>query len=141
MIYIIGSLANREIPKVGGLLRNSGFQVFDNWYSAGEFADRAWQEYEQAKGNTFAQALRGPSALNVFQFDKTYLDICTAAVLVGPAGKSGHLELGYVIGQGKPGFMLLPGEPSKFDVMAAFCAGVHTDINELIADLKDRRIA
>jgi hypothetical protein len=34
-----------------------------------------------------------------------------------PAGRSGHLELGLIMGQGKPGFVLFDGEPEKWDQM------------------------
>ena len=54
-------------------------------------------------------------------------------MLVLPAGKSGHLEAGYLIGQGKPVYILLAGEPERFDVMYNFAAGVYTSLDELIA--------
>jgi len=53
-------------------------------------------------------------------------------VLVLPAGKSGHLELGYMIGQGKPGYILLDGEPERFDVMYNFATGVFTNLSDLL---------
>ena len=37
-----------------------------------------------------------------------------------PAGKSGHLELGYMIGQGKPCFVFFEEEPERWDVMHQF---------------------
>ena len=50
MIYLIGSLKNPLVPKTGVLLRENGFEVFDDWYAAGPEADDMWQEYEQLKG-------------------------------------------------------------------------------------------
>ncbi len=61
-----------------------------------------------------------------------------AGVLVLPAGKSGHLELGYLIGQGKPAYIWMPEEPDRWDVMYRFADAVFigdTGIDELIVTL------
>jgi nucleoside 2-deoxyribosyltransferase len=134
-VYIIGSLRNPMIPKIEWRLHCAGFDAFADWYSAGEKADDHWQEYEKGKGHTFAQALDGYSARNVFRYDKSHLDRCHAAVLVLPAGKSGHLELGYFIGTGKPGYILLDKEPDRFDVMYRFATAVVPDVDSLIKEL------
>jgi nucleoside 2-deoxyribosyltransferase len=133
MIYLIGSLRNPEIPKIAAQLRTlTGQEVFDDWYAAGPEADDYWRDYEKEKGHSFREALKGYAARNVFLFDKGHLDRCRAAVLVLPAGKSGHLELGYVLGKGKPGYILLPdADPERFDVMYQFATGVYDDVNEL----------
>ncbi len=61
------------------------------------------------------------------------MDRCASALLVLPAGKSGHLELGYAIGSGKKGYILLDKEPERYDVMYAFAAGVFTSLEQFIA--------
>lgn len=127
-VYLIGSLRNPAVPEIAKELRACGFEVFDDWFAAGEEADDKWQAYEKGRGRGFAEALRGHAATNVFQFDKRNLDRCDAAVLVLPAGKSGHLELGYFLGTGKPGFILLDGEPDRFDVMYKFATGVYRTV-------------
>jgi nucleoside 2-deoxyribosyltransferase len=48
-----------------------------------------------------------------------------------PAGKSAHLELGYIIGQGKPGYILFDKMPERLDVMHVFANGVFFDVEEL----------
>ena len=122
-VYLIGSLRNPEIPVIAKALRAFDLDVFDDWYAAGPEADDYWQAYEQNRGHDFATALEGYAAGHVFEYDKAHLDRCDVAVLVMPAGKSGHLEFGYMIGQGKPGYILLPKEPERFDVMYRFAAG------------------
>jgi nucleoside 2-deoxyribosyltransferase len=134
-VYIIGSLRNQEVPVLAEYLRARNFDAFDSWYSAGPRADDHWQEHEEFMGHDFVQALDGYAARNVFAFDKRNLDRCDAAVLVLPAGKSGHLELGYFIGTGKPGFILLDGEPDRFDVMYRFATQVCRDTDELVEAL------
>lgn len=132
-IYLIGSLRNPQIPLVGDVLRECGYDVFDDWYSAGPEADDKWQEYEKGRGRGVCDALAGYHAQHVFAFDKHHLNRAHVGVLVMPAGKSGHLELGYLIGQGKPGFILYDKEPERFDVMHAFATGVMLKLDELVA--------
>lgn len=135
-IYLIGSLRNPAVPELGNELRRLGFDVFDDWYAAGEKADDAWQAYEQGRGHTFAEALQGYAAQHVFKFDRQHIFESHLGVLVLPAGKSGHIEAGLLVGQGKPVYVLLPEEPDRFDVMYAFFAGVFTVKADLLKELK-----
>jgi|SRR3990167_1174597 len=136
MIYLIGSLRNPKIPMIAEQLRyDTGRDVFDDWFAAGPEADDYWRDYEQGRGHDYRTALQGHAARNVFGFDKRHLDRCRAAVLVLPAGKSGHLELGYVIGSGKPGYICLDGEPERFDVMYQFATGIFTNVEDLTHEL------
>jgi hypothetical protein len=130
MIYLIGSLRNPKVPEIANQLRERGLNVFDDWYAAGETADDSWRDYEKAKGLTFMEALKGAAARNVFEFDKRHLQLSDAVVLVCPAGKSGHLELGWMLGQGKPGFILLDN-PDRWDVMYQFATLVTDSLDEI----------
>lgn len=135
-IYLIGSLRNEEIPEHAETLRSLGLDVFDDWFAAGPEADDYWKKYETGRGNGYKEALRGYAARHVFSFDKYHLDRCDAAILALPAGRSGHLELGYVAGCGKPTFILLDGQDSRFDVMYQFATEVFFDKEEIIAYFK-----
>ena len=57
-------------------------------------------------------------------------------MLVYPAGRSGHLELGYAIGKGKRGYVVLDEEPQKWDVMLNFADGTFMSVEELVECLK-----
>jgi len=133
-IYLIGSLRNPQIGTIASKLRAAGHEVFDDWYAAGPEADDYWQKYEIAKGNNYKQGLQGYAAKHVYEFDKHHLDRNEIAVLALPAGKSAHLELGYVIGTGKPGYILLD-DPDRWDVMYQFATGVFYSVDELIEEL------
>lgn len=135
-LYLIGSLRNPKIIELGIQLRQLGFYVFDDWMAAGPEADDYWQKYENARGHSMSEALKGNAAQHVFHFDKHHLDTSDLAVLMLPAGKSGHLELGYIIGQGKRGYILLDKEPERFDVMYNFAHGVFTDPEDLLRALR-----
>jgi hypothetical protein len=126
-LYLIGSLRNPEIPRIASELRGVGVDVFDDWYAAGPHADDSWRDYEKGKGNTYSQALQGYAAKHVFAFDKHHLNRVDGAILCLPAGRSGHLELGYSAGLGKQTYILLD-DPERWDVMYQFADRVfHTE--------------
>lgn len=134
-IYLIGSLRNNRIPKVGNVLRNEKFDVFDDWFAPGPEADDKWRDYEKLRGRSYVEALAGHAAKHIFALDKSHLDQSDAAVLVAPAGKSAHLELGYMIGKGKPGYILFDGEPERWDVMTQFATAIFLSIEDLLGEL------
>lgn len=135
-VYIIGSLRNESIPLIGNKLRAAGFDAFDDWYGAGPEADDKWRDYEQLRGRDHKTSLYGYAARHVFEFDKRHLDRCDLAVLVMPAGKSGHLELGYFVGTGKPGFIFFDRVPDRYDVMHQFATDVFHGEDELLKGLE-----
>lgn len=123
IIYLLGSLRNPRIPEIGAALRRGGHDVFDDWFAAGPEADDKWKEYEQERGREYEEALQGLAARHTFNFDLYHLNRADAGVLVLPAGRSGHLELGYLAGQGKLTAVLLnPDEEPRWDVMYQFCS-------------------
>jgi recombination endonuclease VII len=138
-VYIIGSLKNEEVPKTAIFLREQGYEVFDEWYSTGPEADDYWQKYEIQRGRPYQEALSGRGPQNIFLFDKANLAMCDAAVLVMPGGKSSHLELGYIRGLGKPGFILLHEEQQgRYEVMPNFATAVCKNKEELNEALRNQ---
>lgn len=137
LIYLIGSLRNPKIPIIANRLRIEGFQVFDDWFAGGKIADDEWKTYEELRGRSYIEALNGEAANHVYWFDKKHLDACNIAVLVTPAGKSAHLELGYMLGQGKKGLILLDTSDIRWDVMLKFATGVFMDIDGLIKGINE----
>lgn len=137
MYYIIGSLRNKRVPQIANELRKQGFEIFDSWRAPGPKADDYWRCYEKEKGLNYLDALSDYAARHIFEFDKYHLDKAKGAILVCPAGKSAHLELGYVIGCNKPGYILLDKEPKRWDVMLNFATAICKDVNELSKILKN----
>lgn len=135
-IYLIGSLRNPLITDLGNKLRREGFDIFDDWMAAGPEADDHWQAYETARRRHYGEALAGAAARNVFEFDKRNLDASAGAILVMPAGKSGHLELGYMVGRDKYTAVLFDKVPDRYDVMYQFVNDICFDYGELIGALK-----
>jgi len=135
-IYVIGSLKNDKIPHIAKELRETlGVEVFDDWFSPGPEADDFWRKYEKVRGSSYAQALSNWAGKHVFEFDKFHIDRLGIGVMVMPTGKSGHLELGYMLGQGKKGYILFDKEPERWDVMYQFATGVFFNKDELINEL------
>jgi nucleoside 2-deoxyribosyltransferase len=137
-VYIAGSLKNSQIPELANQLQERGFDPFCDWISPGPMADDCWKEYSKARGWTYKQAIESHIAKNIFEFDKFHLDRCDALVLLAPAGKSAHLELGYTVGRGKPGFILFDGDPDpqRYEVMVQFATGIFFNREDLFATLK-----
>lgn len=131
-VYLIGSLRNPAIAPLASRLRSAlpNTIVFDDWLCAGPHADDAWRDHEKNAGYTFLEALERPAAKHVFAFDRKHLEESAAVVLVAPAGKSAHLELGWALGKGKPGFVLMDN-PERWDVMYQFATGV-TDKEDVL---------
>lgn len=130
--YLIGSLRNSELPHIACDMRvELGVDVFDDWYAVGPEADDHWMTYEKGRGRTMAGALKGRSATHTFEWDKKHLDSSDFVVLVLPCGRSGHMELGYAIGIGKPAFVLYDGDPDRWDVMYQFATCIATSLPDL----------
>ena len=135
-VYVIGSLRNQKVIEISKQIRTHGFSVFDDWISAGPEADDYFQKYHTERGFSFAEALQGEVAQHIFYFDKAHLDLSDYGVLVMPAGKSGHLELGYLAGRGKKTFILLDKPPDRHDIMPQFAKWIVNSVDELLEVLK-----
>ena len=139
-IYLIGSLRDKRVPEIANELREqTGHEVFDDWFAPGPRADDHWKDYETARGRTYAEALKGYAATHVFEFDDYHLDTSDIGVLVLPSGKSCHLEFGKLIGQKKPGYVLMDN-PDRWDVMYQFATGIAFNMDELVEMISDSSI-
>ena len=136
LVYLIGSLRNKNIPVMANKIRELGFEVFDDWFSPGPEADEFWRKYEKIRGSSYKQALSNWAGKHVFEFDKFHIDRSDIGILYMPGGKSAHLELGYMIGQGKKCIVLFDEEPERWDVMYQFAHSLCFTMDELKEELK-----
>lgn len=137
-LYVIGSLRNPTIPELAKYLREeTKLELFDDWWSASEDADEWWQHHETYKGRSYQDAINGYHAEHVFSFDLHHLQRSAGGILTLPCGKSGHLEFGFLMGQGKRGYILFDREPDRFDIMYRFAnGGVFFNKADLAAQIK-----
>lgn len=135
-IYLIGALKNREIMNLAERLRAEGHEVFDDWMTPGPEADSYLLEWAKNRKLSYKEALNSYAATHIFEFDKSHIDRCDTGILVMPGGRSAHLELGYMVGTGKQGFILFDVEPDRFDVMYRFATDVFFSEGSLIERLK-----
>jgi nucleoside 2-deoxyribosyltransferase len=138
-LYVIGSLRNPSIAKFSNELASLGIEAFSSWAGAGKFADDEWKSYQTARGLNYGQALKEYATRHVFSFDKYHLDRTDGAVLLLPAGRSGHLELGYTLGRGKPGFIVFEKMPKdRWDVMYCFATAVYFSRKEFLQSMRKK---
>lgn len=135
-IYLIGSLANKNIPHLANRIRKLGFEVFDQWWSPGPLADSYLGHYAKIRGMSYRETLQDYAAKHIFEFDKKHLLRADIAIMAMSAGKSAHLELGFFRGLGKPGYVLFDKEPSKIDIMYQFASDLFFDEKSLFRELK-----
>lgn len=121
-IYVASSWANPYQPEVVEVLKNLQFDVYDfrhpdpddngfHWYDI----DPNWEEWTTVG---YTNALKHEIAQEGFAKDMKALRECDVCLLVNPAGRSAHLELGYAVGNGKMGMVLLDkNDGSKPDLM------------------------
>lgn len=140
-VYIIGSLRNTVVAQAGNRLREHGLEAIDDWYAAGPRADDHWKEYENGRGRGYEEALYGKAAVNTFEFDYENLIRSDAALLVLPAGKSGHLEAGFFSRKGPLFILLEQGQDERYDVMYRFAIKsgglVTADLGKIINRMKE----
>lgn len=138
MIYIIGSLRNKNVPIIGNKLRklDENWEIFENWYGSGPHADDCLRDYCKGKGLNYKETLKDPAAVNTYQFDKRHLTRATDVVMVMPCGKSCHLEFGWARGKGKRGYILFDKIPSRIDIMYQFATNIFFSFDELAEELK-----
>lgn len=131
LIYLAGSMRNRDgILSVATALEAAGFRVFHSWINPGPETDDQWMEWQKALGRDYFEAMDDPHVRNVYKFDLEWLGRSDALVMVGPAGRSAHGELGYMCGRGKPTFVIMQSEPARWDIMTGAFSGWICRTNE-----------
>ncbi len=141
-IYVASSWRNDSQPDVVHALRNAGHEVYDFrrphlgpgargiGFSWSEI-DPDWQQWTPSQ---FREALKEQRAIDGCASDLAGLQWADACVCVMPCGRSAHLELGYALGAGKLGIVLLSdGEP---ELMYRLAHHLVLDVDELLHLLK-----
>lgn len=141
-IYVASSWRNTHYPLVIKTLRGIGatamlpephFGVHDFRSSDGAFSwrdvDTDWENWDRCRYRDIVT--NHPIADLGFERDMAGLRRATAVLLVGPSGRSAHLELGYAAGLGKPTAVYLP-EDQEPELMYLMAGAIFTDITEVV---------
>lgn len=124
-LYVASSGRNQRYQRIVGLLRQSGYDVYDFKESKAEqqllqrIPLTEWRTPLLPRGHQ--SLIERPSARRAFWSDYASLAIADALICVLPCGRSAHLEAGWMAGFGKPvAFYLDPTEPQEPELMYNF---------------------
>jgi hypothetical protein len=116
-IYVASSWRNRLQPEIVQTLRRLGHQVYDFRNPTEGNKGFSWSEIDSNwkywTSEEYRDALTHPIAKEGYRLDIKAVRSCDTAVLVLPSGRSASWEFGYMMGQGKPGYVVMfePCEP------------------------------
>ena len=136
-IYVASSWRNQYLQQAAvHTLRAAGHEVYDFRNPKPGDKGFAWSDIDpdwmQWSVEQYADALTHPIAEAGFKSDKHALDWADCGLLVLPCGRSAHLELGYLAGQGKP-CAVLATDPTEPELMVKLCSdGVLASFDELL---------
>lgn len=118
-IYVASSWKNQHQFGVVAALRDAGHEVYDFKHPVPDNTGFAWREvgFDQSDFTAadYVGALMHPRAVEGYSYDMAAMEACDACVLVLPAGRSASFELGWCLGRGKGGIIILPPDGERFE--------------------------
>lgn len=119
-IYVASSWRNRHQPGVVAALRAAGHEVYDFRNPAPDNDGFRWSEidpdWQTWDARAYAAALEHPIAIKGHAYDFEAMRWADTCVLVLPSGRSASYELGWCMGAGKRGIVLV-AEPCEPELM------------------------
>lgn len=153
-IYLASSWRNPYQPNVVELLRGAGHEVYDFRHPpGGDHLGFSWgdvdPEWRSWDVDRYLAGLQHPIAVAGFESDFGAMQWADAGVVLLPCGRSAHLEAGWLLGQGKPLWIVLdeaelPVREAVFghqaagsnpELMYRMATGIVRDAGELVERL------
>lgn len=138
-IYLASSWRNPYYFDVLAALRAAGHVCYDfrnpapgNKGFAWSEMDPEWQSWSPEK---YASLIHGGIPAAGFALDKAAMDWADTCVLLLPSGRSAHIEAGYMVGRGKPTFILLNEKGFEPELMYLLADGIHTTVQQVVEAL------
>ena len=132
-IYVASSWRNLRQPEVVNVLRDDGYEVYD-FRNPPTSSGFSWSEidpnWQQWSAQDYVEALNHPRAVEGYLADFKGMEDAGAFVLVLPAGRSAHLELGWAAGKGKL-TIILTEDGQEPELMAKMADYIATSIEDL----------
>lgn len=117
-IYLASSWRNPKQPELLTVLRAAGHDTYDFRDPDAAFK---WSEvrddWKEQGPKMLVPMLQHPLALKGFQRDFSAMKWADTCVMMQPCGVSAALELGWMVGAGKDGFILLAEERFEPELM------------------------
>lgn len=138
-IYAASSWRNPHHESAVDCLRRRGHAVYDFKNPAGRTGfswreiDPDWKDWTAEK---YLEALEHPAAREGFGSDWGAMLWADTGVLLGPCGKSAHLEAGYFVGAGKPLYIVLPPDGQEPELMYKMATRVFKNVHQLLDGLE-----
>jgi hypothetical protein len=140
-IYVAASWRTPRQPQVVNALRAQGHDVYDfrqpapgnNGFHWSQVAPH-WDREARLPAAEYIMTLSShPRCSEGFLFDLNALEDADGLVLVMPAGRSAHLELGYAVGAGKKTAILLEDPIDGPDLMHLCADKLTKSVDEVLA--------
>ncbi len=132
-IYVASSWKNHLQPGIVHTLRRIGHDVYDFRNPAKNNKGFSWSaidpNWESWTPEEYQKALSHPIAEAGYKLDIDAVRACEACVYVLPCGRSASWELGYIMGQGKPGYVVMFDNETP-DLMFKECTFI-TNMNQI----------
>lgn len=120
-IYIASSWKNTIQPGIVTLVRKCGHDVYDFRHPSPGNDGFRWSDidpgYEAWTPEQYREALKSPIAERGFNLDFDAMRWADTCMLVLPAGRSACFELGWSVGAGKQGVVIMLDEKERPDLM------------------------
>lgn len=143
-LYVASSWRNELQPSIVADLRAQGHEVYDFRHPpGGDHLGFSWSDVDPHWASwtpeQYVAALDHQIAVAGFESDFAAMQWADAGVLILKSGRSAHLEAGWLLGQGKPVWILL--DPDEFgigaghhvtELMYRMATGIFTTVNELL---------
>lgn len=145
-IYVASSWRNEDYEGVVQILRHNGHDVWDwrnpptggngfKWQDAG-MPD--YQHGDCVDTVTLKTMLDTPVAQAGYRSDLQGMRFAEICVLLLPAGRSAHMEAGYMAGRGKTAYVLREHDDEP-DLMHLLFDGIFGTMGELLAEIATHR--
>jgi hypothetical protein len=141
-IYVASSWRNERQPEVVRQLRAAGHEVYDFRNPAPGNRGFQWEDAYPKRQPWDAEetrlALYHPVARRGFLQDLHALEWCDACVMVQPCGRSSALELGFAVGRGKGGIVILENGCDP-ELMLSVAHALCLTVDEALSVLQEHR--
>lgn len=136
--YLASSVKNPAIERVMEEVGNLGVDYLDWYHDEDPTAWERWfkniEGWEWWSTAEHVQFMAHEQMRHIADCDYAEMDRCDVGVLVLPSGNSSHMEIGYMIGQGKPCAIYFAegGKPISPEPMRLGAEFYTDDLSELL---------